>query len=196
MILDSCMYNVAQPPLSQINRCHMNSSLSWGCLVLVRKETYVIPATVPRMGSCCDRAVLAHWPVEGCERNAEEHRVESVGSFRSTQGPWVGVWKGRMARNLRTKRRTPGHWLEVTHAVFWQRTQLRIALVLVTFSNLFYCLYRCFACMYVCVPLVCLEAAEARKGSGTPGNGATDGYELTHGCWESNPGSLESSQCP
>lgn len=35
--------------------------------------------------------------------------------------------------------------------------------------------YKCFACMYICVPHVCLVPKEVRRGCPTPGTGVMSG---------------------
>ena len=50
-----------------------------------------------------------------------------------------------------------------------------------------------FACIYVCVPCVCLVPTEERIGVRSPETGVTDGCEPTCGFWEWNLGPLQDS---
>jgi hypothetical protein len=58
--------------------------------------------------------------------------------------------------------------------------------------------YECFACMCVCVPVGCLMHTEAEEKDGLPGTRMVRSLcvdELPCGCWGSNSGPLENSQC-
>jgi hypothetical protein len=52
-------------------------------------------------------------------------------------------------------------------------------------------MYRCFACMYTCVPSECLVSTEVRRGSRTLRTTVTGSCEPPCGCWELNPSSLQ-----
>ena len=47
----------------------------------------------------------------------------------------------------------------------------------------------CFACIYVCVPCVCLMPLEVRRGRKTPQN-----YSFSNWSWESNLDPLQEQQ--
>lgn len=54
---------------------------------------------------------------------------------------------------------------------------------------LLFCVYGCFACMYVCVPHVC-SVHKDHKGAPFPLGGVTDGCRPPCGYWGLNSGSL------
>lgn len=60
----------------------------------------------------------------------------------------------------------------------------------INFYFIFY-VQKCFAYMYVRVPLACMVPQVSKKGSRIPGNGAIDGCESLYEYWKLNLGPLE-----
>lgn len=51
--------------------------------------------------------------------------------------------------------------------------------------------YKYFACMYTCIPCVCLVPTRPEEGVRSLRMEVIDGYEFLRGCWEASPGPAE-----
>lgn len=68
-----------------------------------------------------------------------------------------------------------------------------------TLNFFFFCkfyLYECMACMYACVPCVCLIHEEGRRGHQITGTEVRDGYEPPSGWRGPNPDLYRSNRVP
>ena len=70
-------------------------------------------------------------------------------------------------------------WLDVIVRISKRQT---IFLSIINLLLLY--VYACFACMYVCVPCVCLVLIEPEEGVGFHGIRLKGGCELPYGCWK------------
>lgn len=59
------------------------------------------------------------------------------------------------------------------------------------FSYFLECMCKCFVCLRVCAPHLCLVLPEATRGIQSSETGVAVGCNLPYGCWEQNPGSPE-----